>query len=112
MFTNFSKMYGAVEELRKIDGFQVVMLKNKFQNPTPLGYRDMNLRVSITLPKSGRKHLCEVQINHANVIEAKAVAHEQYEGVREMLPEICRKAAQATGGDIDHKEVQKFVAKR
>ena len=53
-----------------------------------------------------------MQINHAKVIEAKAVAHAQYEGVREMLPEICRKAAESTGSDIDHFEVQKFVAKR
>ena len=70
------------------------------------------MRISVTVPKSGRKHICEVQINHAKVIEAKAVAHAQYEGVREMLPEICRKAAESTGSETDHSEVQKFVAKR
>ena len=52
-----------------------------------------------------------MQINHSKVIEAKNVAHVQYEGVRKMLPEICRKAAESTGSEIDHDDVQKFVAK-
>jgi len=29
-------MHDAVKELNKIDGFQIVMLKNKYQNPTPV----------------------------------------------------------------------------
>ncbi len=47
-----------------------------------------------------------MQINHSEVIKAKN------EGVRKMLPEICRKAAESTGSEIDHVKVQKFVAKR
>ena len=35
-FTNFSKIYDAVKELDNIDGFEIVMLKNKYQNPTPV----------------------------------------------------------------------------
>ena len=53
-----------------------------------------------------------MQINHSEVIKAKNVAHAQYEGVRKMLPEICRKAAESTGSEIDHVKVQKFVATR
>jgi len=53
-----------------------------------------------------------VQINHSKVIEAKNVAHAQYEGVRKMLPGICREAAKSTGSEIDHFKVQKFVSKR
>ena len=105
-------MNNAVEKLGNIDGFEIVELKNKYQNPTPLGYRDINIRLSVTLPKSGRKHICEIQINHAKMIEAKAKAHVYYEEVRELLPEICRKAAEDAGSDIEHKKVQKFLSKR
>ena len=43
-------------------GLEIAQLKNKFANPTPLGYRDMNLNVSVRLD-DGRKHLAEVQLN-------------------------------------------------
>ena len=37
-------------------GLEIAQLKNKFASPTPLGYRDMNLNVSVRL-EAGRKHL-------------------------------------------------------
>ena len=36
-------------------GLEIAQLKNKFASPTPLGYRDMNLNVSVRLD-DGRKH--------------------------------------------------------
>ena len=37
VYDNFSMMAAAVEELKKIKGFSIVMLKNKYRNPTPVG---------------------------------------------------------------------------
>ncbi|MBT6801659.1 MAG: type II 3-dehydroquinate dehydratase, partial [Rhodospirillales bacterium] len=45
-------------------------------------------------------------------IEAKAKAHVYYEEVRKLLPDICRKAAEDAGSDIEHKKVQAFLSKR
>ena len=69
-------------------GLEIAQLKNKFANPTPLGYRDMNLNVSVRLD-DGRKHLAEVQLNLKSVADAKHIAHEQYEVIRLALPKMC-----------------------
>ena len=47
-FTNFSKIHDAVKELDNIDGFEIVMLKNKYQNPTPV--RIMGKDLLFTFP--------------------------------------------------------------
>ncbi len=49
-FTTFSKIYDAVKELNNIDGFEIVMLKNKYQNPTPV--RIMGKDLLFTFPFS------------------------------------------------------------
>ena len=90
---SFREVHDAVHKLRSIDGFDIVQLKNKFQNPTPLGYRDVNMNLQVTLSESKRKHICEVQINHTLVLEAKEKAHKPYEGVREQLPVLCKEAS-------------------
>ena len=46
-FATCGEMIAAIEELKKLDGFSVVQLKNKYKNPTPLGYRDLNLCVAV-----------------------------------------------------------------
>ena len=68
-------------------GLEIAQLKNKFASPTPLGYRDMNLNVSVRLD-DGRKHLAEVQLNLRSVADAKHIAHEQYEVIRLALPKM------------------------
>ena len=44
-------MHDAVKELNKIDGFEIVMLKNKYQNPTPVrrGHFLFSFFLSLTL---------------------------------------------------------------
>ena len=60
------------------------------------GYRDVNLVVRLRLPghaadgSSLRTHLCEIQINHPLMLEAKEAAHTHYEKVRKALPEACQ----------------------
>ena len=61
-------------------GLEIAQLKNKFANPTPLGYRDLNLNVRVQLG-DGEAHLAEVQLNRS-VADAKHIAHEQYEVIR------------------------------
>jgi len=92
IFCGFNKLVMAIKMMASIKGFKVTQLKNKFSNPTPVGYRDLNICVEVTL-KDGRKHLCEVQLNHIKMIVAKEEAHKSYEEIRTHLPIICKEAA-------------------
>ena len=74
-----------------MDRFLILLrrrLKNKFAHPTPLGYRDVNSNIRVQLADD-RKHLAEVQLNLRRVVEAKEIAHHQYEVIREALPKMC-----------------------
>jgi hypothetical protein len=83
----------------------VKILKNKFSNPTPMGYRrhdtdvcndsaittshryrDFNLVLAVTLPRLTLKHLAEVQVNLESMLAAKRKAHVYYEKV---LRKLC-----------------------
>ena len=44
VFSSCARMAGAVSKLKEV-GLRVVQTKNKFLNPTPMGYRDLNLLV-------------------------------------------------------------------
>ena len=71
------QMVEGLNELKKA-GVEIIQLKNKYANPTPMGYRDLNLNVAIPLA-DGRKHLGEVQLNLHKMLLAKDLAHEHYE---------------------------------
>ena len=86
-------------------GLEIAQLKNKFASPTPLGYRDMNLNVSVRLD-DGRKHLAEVQLNLKSVADAKHIAHEQYEVIRLALPKMCEGTSVGAGA------LEAFIAER
>merc|ERR1711904_380511 len=66
---------------------KVVWITNKFDKPSCLGYRDLNMGVQLQL-LSGRKHVVEVQFNLQEMAKYKQeVAHAWYEKVeREVLP--------------------------
>ena len=81
-------MVQAIEAMREA-GITFIGLKNKYRNPTPMGYRDINLNVGIPL-KDGRVHIGEVQVNLQSMLQAKDKAHEYYEKVRSALPIICK----------------------
>ena len=86
-------------------GLEIAQLKNKFAMETPLGYRDMNLNVSVRLD-DGRKHLAEVQLNLRSVADAKHIAHEQYEVIRLALPKMCEGTSVGAGA------LEKYIAGR
>ena len=54
----------------------------------------------------GQEHICEVQLNLSNVLEAKQRAHKYYEVVRALLPEVCKD----TG--VDPGELEAFLVQR
>jgi len=99
LFDSCQQMIDGLEALRNKCGFKVVALKNKFAHPTPMGYRDLNLCVEVPIDKETR-FVCEVQINHSVMIEAKAKAHKPYEHIRSELPKLCK----GTGVDADKLE--------
>ncbi|KAL1503550.1 hypothetical protein AB1Y20_012029 [Prymnesium parvum] len=99
LFDSCQQMIDGLEALRNKCGFEVVALKNKFAHPTPMGYRDLNLCVEVPIDEETR-FVCEVQINHSVMIEAKAKAHKPYEHIRSELPKLCK----GTGVDADKLE--------
>eukprot|EP00937_MAST-01D_sp_MAST-1D-sp2_P006716 g6716.t1 len=105
-FDRCANMAQALRELRGggVAGWEVVEFKNKYANPTPLGYRDINTRLRLTL-EGGARHIAEVQLNFECMLRAKDKGHGPYEEVREMLPEICK----AQGHSGDWKKVMKFI---
>ena len=63
-------------------------IENKFQRPSALGYRDVNVGVGIHLA-SGRVHISEIQLNLHSILNAKDQGHSAYEAIRSMLPILC-----------------------
>lgn len=86
-FSEPAKLASALRELKTL-GFTVIIQKNNFANPTPLGYSDFNLVVEVCLA-SGKPYLCEMQLNMQLMLEAKNKAHTHYEVIRSKLPKIC-----------------------
>ena len=103
-FTAPAKMYQAIKGLKDL-GFKIVVLKNKYANPTPMGYSDFNLVVEVTLA-NGSSYLCEVQLNLQQMLDAKHAAHEQYEKIRQRLPELCN------GTGVDAGKLESFIGGR
>ena len=94
-FTQPDKLVTALRELKSL-GFKTVILKNKYANPTPMGYCDFNLVVTVKLA-DGTEYLCEMQLNLQQMLDAKEEAHNHYEVIRTKLPELCK----ASGVDTE-----------
>ena len=89
-FTRPTAMAQALREFEAL-GFRIVVLKNKYRFVTPLGYSDFNLVVAVTL-EGGTDYLCEMQLNLVQMLDAKHLAHEQYEQVRVAIPRFCQES--------------------
>jgi len=61
-------------------GVTVLALRNKYSSPSALGHRDINLTLGVELA-SGRVHLCELQVNLQDMMQAARMTHEMYEEV-------------------------------
>ena len=87
-------------EVARSEEYVFARLKNKFRFPVN-GYRDfnVNLRVSLGRTPSGRPiyHMCELQIQLADLVKIKAMSHEAYEYFRKFF----RGSAESVNRRID-----------
>jgi hypothetical protein len=104
-FTSCSRMADALAEGLKGAGIEVLTLKNKYASPTPMGYSDFNSCAGVVL-SDGTRYVCEIQLNHLDMLEAKKEAHVHYEKVREELPALCQ------GTKVDAGELEAFIVGR
>jgi hypothetical protein len=104
-FTSCSRMAHALAEGLQGAGIEVLTLKNKYASPTPMGYSDFNLCAGVVL-SDGTRYVCEIQLNHIDMLEAKKEAHVHYEKVREELPALCQ------GTKVDAGELEAFIVGR
>ena len=103
-FTSAAKMLEALKELTAF-GFEIVICKNKYASPTPMGYSDFNLVIKLIL-ESGVAYLSEMQLNLQLMVDAKKEAHVHYEVIRKQLPLLCE------GTKIDAATLENYIMER
>ena len=86
-------------------GLEIAQVKNNFANPTPMGYRDFNLNIRVRLD-DGSTHIAEFQVNLKCVLEAKKIAHKQYEVIRAALPAMCMDT------NVEAEALEAFISER
>jgi len=80
--------------------------KNKYASPTPMGYSDLGISCAgVVLPDVVR-YVCEIQLNHVDMLEAKKEAHVYNEEVCKELPALCQ------GTKVDAGELVAFIVGR
>jgi hypothetical protein len=76
--------------LKGNEKMQVVMLENRFAEPTHLGWRDLTALLKVQVPSSGRHHIMELQFCLKRLTEErKNYTHNFYKQIREVLPEAA-----------------------
>lgn len=78
-FTNIEDLYDGLETLIQHFGEDVRELNDRYQTPMPGGYRDIQTVVQF------KGHMCEIQLNTAQMMQAKATTgHRNYSVHREL----------------------------
>jgi hypothetical protein len=70
-----------------------------------MGYSDFNSCAGVVL-SDGTRYVCEIQLNHVDMLKAKKEAHVYYEEVRKELPALCQ------GTKVDAGELEAFIVGR
>lgn len=70
------------------DGIKLATIENRFVQPHPLGWRDINLLLKVSLPKSATVHIMEVQLMLRELKELRPINHKIYEHVRTIPDEV------------------------
>merc|ERR1712178_323497 len=70
------------------EGVKLVMIENRFTQPHPLGWRDINLLLQVRLPSTGRAHIMEVQMMLRQLKDLRPINHITYEHVRTIPDEV------------------------
>jgi len=88
--------------------FKVVKIENRFKNPTPLGWRDVNCTVELYIPELEVKHYAEIQLHHIRMAQARIFAHQHYRHIRNNLPKnVSLKDGENEETKIE--EIQMFI---
>ncbi|CAJ1941825.1 unnamed protein product, partial [Cylindrotheca closterium] len=78
-FTNVEDLYDGLNTLIQHFGDNVKELNDRYQDPLPGGYRDIQTVVAF------EGHMCEIQLNTAQMMQAKATTgHRNYSVYREL----------------------------
>jgi len=80
---NYEDMRRVVDKLRESGMKLVAKPRNRFAEPTEVGYRDMVLNVQLP---SG--HIMELQLHLKPMLRAKEEAHGHYRAIRDLQPRI------------------------
>ena len=102
-FTSSRRLHSALVSELESAGIKVLTTKNKYASPTPMGYSDFNLCVSVLLNDNTTRFVCEMQLNLVDMVKAKKDAHFHYEKVRALLSELC------LGTKVDAGELEAFI---
>jgi len=70
------------------EGITLATIENRFVQPHPLGWRDVNLLLKVRLPTSSRSHIMEVQLMLRDLKNLRPVDHKIYEHVRTIPDEV------------------------
>jgi tetratricopeptide (TPR) repeat protein len=81
-----AQIAAVVAQILASPNVEVIRLKNRFRNPTPAGFRDVNMNIKILMPQlgAGVYHICELQVHHKEVKDfaKKNHSHSHYEYFR------------------------------
>ena len=92
VFETFDGMEAMLEHMLSDDMFggNVVRVENRYFNPTVLGWRDLQVLVRVPLARKSDAggvvhHICEIQLQHALLADARRAAHKHYDAIRTRL---------------------------
>lgn len=85
-FDTFERLANALDMIRQRFP-EILEVENRFAYPTVLGWRDITILLELVL-SDGLKHICEVQLHHKCMSDARKGAHSHYRTIRELLQRI------------------------
>ena len=92
VFETFDGMEAMLEHMLSDDMFggNVVRVENRYFNPTVLGWRDLQVLVRVPMERRSDAggavhHICEIQLQHALLADARRAAHKHYDTIRTRL---------------------------
>jgi tetratricopeptide (TPR) repeat protein len=82
-FASAAQVKKFVQLMRKKKSIHIVKAKNRFQNPSLTGYRDLNIHFQISIDNKF-KHICEIQVHHKAIkeLDTELDSHKYYEYFR------------------------------
>ena len=92
-YADCGRMMRAIRRDMGTNGINIIQLENRYLYPTALGYSDVNTTVDVILPSQKFKFLCEVRLNHPEMIRAEEEARQYHEIIRKALPTLCQSIA-------------------